>query len=100
MVHNELVNTHFDVEEELKAMRLKMADIEDKACRNNIKCRGIPESIKPAELTAYPQKLMITALPSLGPADIIIDRAFRLPKPSFLPDQIPRNVIARIHFIM
>lgn len=79
-------------------MRLKMADIEDRACRNNIKFRGIPESVKPAELTAYLQKLMVAALPSLGPADLTIDRAHRLPKPSFLLAQTPRNVIAQIHF--
>lgn len=41
---------------------------------------------------------MTTALPSLRPADVIIDRAHRLPKPSFLSEHIPRNVIARIHF--
>lgn len=76
----------------------KMVDIEDRARRNNIKFRGVPESIKPVELTAYLQKLMTTALPSLEPADIILDRAHRLPKPSFLSDQIPRDVIARIHF--
>lgn len=87
------MDAHFDVEDELKAMRLKMADIEDRACRNNIKFRGVPESIKPAELTAYLQKLMTTALP-----DVIIDRAHSLPKLSFLSDKIPRDVIARIHF--
>lgn len=89
LAHNELVDAHFDVEDEIKSMRLKMADIEDRARRNNIKFRGIPESI---------QKLITTVIPSLGPTDIIIDRAHRLPKPSFLPDQIPRDVIARIHF--
>lgn len=57
-----------------------MADIEDRAHRNNIKFRGIPESIKPADLSVYLQKLMTTAL------EDIIDRAHRLAKPSFLPD--------------
>lgn len=98
LAHNVLVDAHFDVEDEIKAMRIKMADMEDRARRNNIKFRGIPESIKPAELTAYLQKLMTTALPSLWPADVIIDRVHRLPKPSYLSDQIPRDVIARIHF--
>lgn len=97
LAHNELVNSNFDIEDELKAICLKMADIEDRAPRNNVKFRGLPESIKPANLSAYLQKLMTTLL-SLGPPDIIIDRAHRLPKPSFLPDQSPRDVIARIHF--
>lgn len=98
LAHNELVDAHFEVEEELRVMHLKMVDIEDRACRNNVKFRGVPESVKPAELTAYLQKLMMSVLPSLGPADIIIDRAHRLPKPSYLPEQIPRDIIARIHF--
>lgn len=98
LAHNELVDAHFEVEDEIRAMRLKMADIEDRARRNNIKFRGVPEMVKPAEITTYLQKLMMTVLPSLSPADITIDRAHRLPKPSFLPEQTPRDVIARIHF--
>lgn len=58
---------------------------------------GIPESIKPADLHSYLQKLMTTALSSLGPTDVI-DRAHILPKPSHLPENPPRDVIARIHF--
>lgn len=30
--------------------------------------------------------------------DLIIDRAHRMPKPPFLADTIPRDVLARIHF--
>ncbi|PIO34457.1 hypothetical protein AB205_0135270, partial [Aquarana catesbeiana] len=78
-VHNELVDAHFDVEAEIKAKLLKMVDIKNRSHRNNLKFRGIPESVKPAELHSYLQKLMTTALPSLGPADIVIDRAHRLP---------------------
>lgn len=37
-------------------------------------------------------------MPSLTHADVIIDRAHRLHKPPHLPEKIPRDVIAKIHF--
>lgn len=66
------MDARFEVEEEMKDMSLKMANIEDRAHRNNIKFRGVPETVRPAELTAYLKKRMC-------PADIIIDRAQNLP---------------------
>lgn len=30
--------------------------------------------------------------------EIVVDRAHRLPKPLFLPEKVPRDVIARVHF--
>lgn len=87
LAFNELVDAYFDIEDELKAMRLKMADTEDRSLKNNVKFRGIPKSVKPADLCSYLQKLMTTALLTVGPADIIIDRAaHRPPKPSYLPE--------------
>lgn len=35
--HNELVDAHFEVEEELMVLKLKVADLEDRSKRNNIK---------------------------------------------------------------
>lgn len=35
--HNKLVDAHFDVENEIKNLKLKVADLEDKSRRNNIK---------------------------------------------------------------
>lgn len=40
--HNELVDAHFEMEEEIKRLKLKVADLEDRSRRNNIKFRGIP----------------------------------------------------------
>lgn len=37
-------------------------------------------------------------LPEAPGTEIIVDRAHRLPKPKFLPDQVPRDVIDRVHF--
>lgn len=96
--HNELVDAHSEIEEELKQLKLKVADIEDRSRRNNIKFRGIPEAVKPADLTSFLQQLMMKTIPELTAADVTIDRAHRLPKPAHIPDTVPRDVIARIHF--
>lgn len=96
--HNELVDAHVDLEDELKMLKLKVADIEDRSRRNNVKFRGIPENVKPADLTEFLQQLMQKTLPDLTANDVIIDRAHRLPKPAHIPENVPRDVIARIHF--
>lgn len=96
--HNELVKAHNDLEEEFKAHKLKVANLEDRSRRNNIKFHRITESVKATELRLFLQRMIADLLPSISPCDIIIDRAHRLPKPSYLPDKIPRDVIARIHF--
>lgn len=51
--HNELVDAHNDVEEKIKNLKLKLADLEDMFRRNNVKFRGIPETVPPADLRPY-----------------------------------------------
>lgn len=80
----------------MEHLQYKIADLEDHSRRNNIKFRGIPESIPPNDLTNYMQCLMKALIPSLS--DIEVDRAHRIPKPKFLPDTAPRDTLARIHY--
>ena len=98
VAHNELVDAHDDAEGELQAMREKIADLEDRSRRNNLKLRGIDESVTPAELRIYVQHFIAAILPDIPEGEVIVDRAHRLPKPKFLPEKVPRDVIARIHF--
>lgn len=92
------MDAHFEVEDELRQLRIKVAESEDRARRNHIKFRGIPEMVKNADLQDFFQQLMLKVIPTLTPADLIIDGAHRLPKPPHIAEQIPRDVIARIHF--
>lgn len=55
--HNELVDAHNNLEDELHSMATKLADIEDRNHRNNIKIRGIPESVSGPELICIYSKL-------------------------------------------
>lgn len=96
--HNSLVDSHNQLEDEVESLKAKLADLEDRNRRNNVKFRGIPESVVPSELASYIQSLIKAVLPSTTTHDLIIDRAHRLPKPKGLPDAVPRDTIARIHF--
>lgn len=96
--HNGLADAHGLLEEEVATLTAKLADIEDRNRRNNVKFRGVPESVPPSELSPYIQQLIKTVLPTSTTHDLVIDRAHRLPKPKALPDSTPRDVIARIHF--
>lgn len=96
--HNSLVDSHNQLEDELDALKAKLADLEDRNRRNNVKFRGIPESVTTAELAPYLQGLIKAVLPTTTTHDLIIDRAHRLPKPKGLPETTPRDTIARIHF--
>lgn len=96
--HNDLVDAHNALEDEVAALSAKVADIEDRNRRNNVKIRGVPESVSPSDLSSYVQQLIKAVLPSTTTHDLIIDRAHRLPKPKSLPDSTPRDVIVRIHF--
>lgn len=76
----------------------KIADIEDRNRRNNIKITGIPESVSNSEVTVYFQQVMITLLHPASKHDLIIDRAHRLPKPKNVAAAAPQDVIMRVHF--
>lgn len=69
-----------------------------RARRYNPKIREIPESVQQGDLREYTITLFKGILPELTDLDVTIDRIYRLPKPAYLPEQIPRDVILRLHF--
>lgn len=84
--------------DEMDAIKAKLADIEDRSRRNNKKMRGVPKSVHQSELCKYASQLFMSILPDLTELDITVHRIHRLPKPSHLPDNIPRDVILCFHF--
>lgn len=93
---NDLVDAHDYTREEHQWMQAKMADLEDRF--NNVKIRGIPETVLPADLNSYARKLISSLLPDLPPVETIIDRIHCLPKPPHLPAGLPHDTLIRIHF--
>lgn len=96
--HNSLVDAHNDQSKDLIWLKVKVADSKDRSRRNNIKIRGVPGAIQPAQLQQYARDLKKAFLPSIPESALAVDRIHRLPKPSHLPDNIPRDVLMWVHF--
>ncbi|XP_056425356.1 uncharacterized protein LOC130366998 [Hyla sarda] len=96
--HNILIDSHTELEEEVVMLREKIADLEDRSRRNNLKLRGVPESIQPMDIPSYVRSLIQTVLPDCTPQELEVDRAHRIPKPRHLDESVPRDILARVHF--
>lgn len=42
--------------------------------------------------------MIFELIPAIPQQELVIDRAHRLPKPPYIPEKLPRDVIAKIHF--
>lgn len=84
VARNKLVDAHNEDEDVLTAIKLKLADLEDRSRRNNVNFRGVAETIPPADLRYHIQQIIASLLPEVTKREINVDRAHRLPKPSFL----------------
>lgn len=96
--YNSLVDAHNDQSDEVTWLKAKVVDLEDRWRRKNLKLRGVPESTLSVHLQQSAQDLMKAFLPELSESDLIINRIHRLSKPKHLPDNIPRDVLMRVHF--
>lgn len=81
-----------------EAEDIEIADLEDRSKRNNLKIRGIPESIQQSALKECFTQLVSAFLPDKLPGELIIDCIHWLPKPPYLSDAIPRDTIVQINF--
>ncbi|OCT55984.1 hypothetical protein XELAEV_18004117mg [Xenopus laevis] len=62
---NVLVDAHKDLMKENKWIKEKLADGEDRNRRNNVKIRGVSETVSTTELKDYVKNLLHTAFPTL-----------------------------------
>lgn len=82
---NDLVEANDKNIEEHAWLKAKIADLEDRTRRNNLKLRDIPEVIQPPDLKKYVTDLFPILLPEAPAIELTIDRIHRIPKPTFLP---------------
>lgn len=64
--HNGLVDAHYQLEDDVKSIIAKLADLEDKNRKNNVTLRGVPVSISNLKLVPYIQQMMTTLLKSVS----------------------------------
>lgn len=84
--------------EERQWLREKIPDMEDHSRHNNFKLQGVPESALSPELKQYATDMFRTLTPDILPIELSIDHIHRIPKPAFLPNTVPRDVLLRVHF--
>lgn len=95
---NTLVTAHNGHAEDISWLKDKVADLEDRSRRNNLKLRGVPESVQQQHLEKMAKELFAALVPSLSESDLTIDRIHRIPKPSFIAADQPRDLLLRVHF--
>lgn len=71
--------------------------MEDRSRWNNIKICDVPESVQTPDLSLYAQGPIKDILPDTENIELVIDRIHRLPKPTFLSDTVPRDVILQMY---
>uniref|UniRef100_A0A8C5QIC2 Transposase element L1Md-A101/L1Md-A102/L1Md-A2 n=1 Tax=Leptobrachium leishanense TaxID=445787 RepID=A0A8C5QIC2_9ANUR len=96
--HNDMAGVVETLEAKLQQCLNKVADLEDRSRRNNLKIRGVPESIHPRDLGTYVADFFSFLLPGVTPETILMDRIHRLPKPPSAPQKAPRDVILKLHY--
>lgn len=64
--HKDLMDSESDQENKLAWLKNNIADLEDRSMCNNLKVRGVPESVFPRDLTKYLQGLYSPFLLSLS----------------------------------
>lgn len=75
-----------------------MDDIENRNRRNNIRIRGIPESVATKDLDPTLQRLFAAILEVSTPTPIELDRAHRSLGPRPSDADRPRDIICRVHY--
>ncbi|CAH2313178.1 Hypothetical predicted protein [Pelobates cultripes] len=97
-VNDSIVEKIQKMEADSKRLMEKLADLEDRSRRNNIRVRGVPETVTQELLSAYLMRLFQAIQPNLEPADLRLDRAHRVPKPQNLAHEVPRDIVTRLHY--
>lgn len=96
--HDELSLTHNDLREDFELLadnysylQAQVEDLDNRSRRNNLRLRGIPESV--TELMPAASKLFQSLLPDNPPSSFMCDRINRAVRPKPPPDKPPRDII-------
>lgn len=73
-------------------------NLENRSRRNNIRVRGLPETVNVENLRKTLQNIFNSLLERPGETEIEIDRVHRIQGPKVNDSGKPRDVICRIHF--
>ncbi|CAH2274437.1 Hypothetical predicted protein [Pelobates cultripes] len=98
VAHDDLAAHEESLEDRLALAESRLEDIEDRARLNNLRIRGVPESVQPADLQAYVRGHLGAYAPEVPSDMLLLDRVHRLPRPRHLSDSAPRDILLRAHY--
>ncbi|CAH2219428.1 Hypothetical predicted protein [Pelobates cultripes] len=84
--------------EQLRSLEESNEDLNNRSRRNNIRVRGIPETVSTELLTDTLTEAFRNLLPEASNADLLMDRAHRALRAPSNNATTPRDVIVRLHF--
>ncbi|XP_069614618.1 mucin-3A-like isoform X1 [Ranitomeya imitator] len=94
--HSDLLPMSPDLLESLQrdidSLKCNLATLEDHRRRNNVKIRGVSESVKPPHLKNYIHNMISKFIPDINEPNII-ERVYRIKRPVSLPPDVPRDII-------
>lgn len=94
---SEVEETQDTQAEALQEQILRLEEMEDRSCRNNLRLRGLPEAMGPEDL-ADTAIAIFHSLPGIDlPDHIVLDRIHRALGPKPADPLRPRDVICRVH---
>ncbi|CAH2319223.1 Hypothetical predicted protein [Pelobates cultripes] len=96
--HNNLTDQVQQLQQQVTALDSKMMDAENRARRNNLRLRGVPETVFQDDFPAYVRSLMDTLAQDIPAEMLLLDRVHCVPRSRYLPDTTPRNVLLRAHY--
>ncbi|KAM8945894.1 LOW QUALITY PROTEIN: uncharacterized protein RCH25_049246 [Pelodytes ibericus] len=93
--HLELVDTVRELQKQVAQQAEKLEDAEERSRHNNLRIRGIHDSVDVKDLANY----FVATLPTAKEYDLLLDHIHRLPKPSNALAAPNKDVIVRFHYI-
>ncbi|KAG8566310.1 hypothetical protein GDO81_013181 [Engystomops pustulosus] len=82
---------------QLQQLTDQLDDAENRGRRNNIRIRGLPETVESSQLHSELRLLFNSVLEVPGDSPVELDRAHRALQPRPAPNEPPRDVICRVH---
>ncbi|CAH2327899.1 Hypothetical predicted protein [Pelobates cultripes] len=98
--HNDVADQVQHMQQQLEYTQRKVMDLEDRSRRQNLRLRGIPEEVKQPDLHAFLIGYFKELAPDLPAEVLLLDRYHRVQKPTFLPQDTPRDVLTHLHYFL
>ncbi|CAH2314826.1 Hypothetical predicted protein [Pelobates cultripes] len=98
LANNELVDKIQKMEASNRQFQEKLADLEDRSRHNNIRMRGVLETVLSNAIPQYLTEVFKAILPSADATDQLMDREHMVPKPRNLAQDVPRDIVTCLHY--